>query len=179
MAQRKKKSTSPGAGAVLPMAPSTGTNPSKGKTLRPTDPSLTSQERTVLESVMRFEESEKTIQLFEDDPKHAPVMSVYKQLIEERNQLLQVAEHMVRALEVSCGPFVRSHVTIKHDPEALFTALGKDQFLAVGGSMNTETVYKVDKERVEIAIKTGAIPAAVVPSFRKETPAYKAPDPKT
>lgn len=179
MAAKKKKSASPGAGAVLPAPPTTGTNPSKGKTLHPTDPNLTQQERSVLSAVQRFEEAEKTILLFEQDPQYAPVMTAYKQLIEERNQQLQVAEHLVRALEVSCGPFQRTHVTVKHDPEALHTALGRDQFLAVGGSVNTQTVYTVDKERVEIAIKTGAIPAAVVPTFRKETPAYSVPKPKS
>lgn len=178
MAAKRKSKAAPGAGAVLPAPPTTGHNPSKGKTLHATDANLTPQERSVLEAVQRFEEAEKTIALFEQDPAYAPVMKAYKQLIEERDQQLQVAEHLVRALEVSCGPFLRTHVTIKHDPEALFTALGPQQFLAVGGTMNTETVYKVDKERVEIAIKTGAIPAAVVPSFRKETPAYRVPSAK-
>jgi hypothetical protein len=176
MAAKKKKKS---AAAVLPVMPTTGNNPSKGKTLHPGDPGLTEQEKTVAAAVQRFEEAEKTILLYEQDPKFAPVIKDYKDLLEERDQLLQVAEHMARSLEVSCGPFIRTHVTVKWDANQLYQLLGEQQFLAIGGTKGTETVYTVDKDRADIAMKTGAIPAPVAAAARKESPAYRAPKPKS
>jgi hypothetical protein len=150
---------------------------SSGKKLLSSDPTLTDQERQALEAVRQFEISEKTIQIFKDD--NQQLMAEYDALIEERNQKLEVADQLVRGLDVSCGPWDRYTASVRYNADALFQHLGRTQFLNVGGSINTQTVYDLDKERVEIAIQTGAIPANVVPAFKTESPSYHAPKKKT
>ncbi len=163
MATKKKASKATGS-----------TNPLSGKRLIAADPTLTEPERAVVRTVQDFEVAEKTITLFEEE--HADVFGVYKQLIEERNQKLQAAETAVRGLDVSCGPFDRYTESILYDAAILFQHLGsRAKFLEVGGSINTETVYSIDRERVEVAIKTGAIPANVVPAFKKVSSSYHTP----
>lgn len=137
---------------------------------------LTDQQRAVVEAVHEFEVAERTIAMYEEE--NASVFATYKELIEERNQKRQAADKLVRALDVSCGPWDRYSERVKWDPDALYQGLGKDGFLAIGGSISTETVYKIDKDRVEQAYKAGSIPANVVTAARAVSPSYHAPEVK-
>lgn len=149
--------------------------PSSGKKLLASDPHLTDQERQVLEAVWQFEIAEKTIQIFEEDPKHKAIMSQYKELLEERDQKLQAADQLVRGLDVSCGPWDRYSESTKYLPTVMYQHLGKAKFLEFGGKISTETIYSVDKGRVEIAIAKGDIDADTAKAIKTVTPSYHTP----
>ena len=106
---------------------------------------------------------------------HRKVFEGYGQLAEVVNGIRGQADKEVRALNVSCGPWDRYQVQIKYDAEALYGALGRDGFLEVGGKLNTQTVYEIDKLKVEAAISRGDIPKEIAEAIRTEAPKYHAP----
>lgn len=125
--------------------------------------------------VAAFIEAREKIERFK-----AAYPEVFEQLaplVEVYNSTLQSAEKAVRALGVTCGPFVRYQESTKYDPEKLYDAVGHDGFLNVGGKTKTVTVYEVDKSRLEAFISSGALPKEVVEAVRTISPRYKAPDP--
>jgi len=98
-------------------------------------------------------------------------------LQEEMNQKLQAADKAVRSREISCGDFELYQYQTKYVAEELLQAMGRDRFLQVGGTMTTQTVYGVEKARVEAAIKCGDIPANVAERVRIKSPRFHSPDP--
>ena len=98
-------------------------------------------------------------------------------LQEELNQKMQAAEKVVRAREISCGDFELYQFQTKYSPEELLQALGRDKFLQVGGTMTTQTVYGVEKARLEAAIRCGDIPAEVAARVVIKSPRFHKPEP--
>jgi hypothetical protein len=96
-------------------------------------------------------------------------------LTEEYNTAWEAAEKAVRAKGVSCGDFVLYQYATKYKPYELFSAMGHDKFLAVGGVVSTRTIYDVDKTRVDSAIASGDIPPAVASQIRTQEARYKKP----
>jgi len=96
-------------------------------------------------------------------------------LQEELNTKLQAADKVVRARSVSCGDFALYQFQVKYNAEELLQAVGRDKFLQVGGEMSTQTVYGVEKKRVDAAIASGAIPPEVAARVRVTTPRYHKP----
>ena len=173
MAQKKKaaskKSPAPDTSTAAPA--------SSGKKLIYGDPNVTQAEWAVIQAVREFEVAEHALKLHEEQ--HKAVFDEYRELIEERNNLREAADKMVRGLDVSCGDWDRYQASVKWDPNALYQAIGRDAFLAIGGGIGTELVYSIDKERAELAMKTGHIPPAAVEVARKVTPSYHAPKPRS
>jgi hypothetical protein len=97
------------------------------------------------------------------------------ELQEEMNQKLEAAEKSVRAKKVSCGDFELFQFKTTYDAEELLQALGRDRFLEVGGTMTTQTVYGVDKARVEASIASGGIAQDVAERVRTKSPSYHKP----
>ena len=98
------------------------------------------------------------------------------QLQEEYNTALEMAEKEVRSKEVSAGEFELYQYATKYNADALYEAMGHDNFLALGGTMTTQTVYGVDKSRLEAAIKSGDVPPEIAARVRKREPRYHKPE---
>lgn len=97
-------------------------------------------------------------------------------LQEELNQKLQAADKAVRARQVSCGEFELYQWQTTYNAEELLQAMGRDKFLQVGGTMTTQTVYGVDKARVDAAIAAQDIPPTVAERVRIRHPRFHKPD---
>lgn len=97
-------------------------------------------------------------------------------LEEEFNQKLQAADKAVRSKNASCGDFHLYSYQTKYNPEELLQAMGREKFMQVGGTMTTQTVYGVDKARVDASITSGDIPAEVASKVRIKQPRYHKPD---
>lgn len=106
---------------------------------------------------------------------HATTMQTLRTLVEDANSKRQAADKVVRARDVFCGPWKKHNVKIEYDAQALMDAIGREQFLKVGGHIETQKVYSVDKNTVEASIATGQIPKDVVGNFRKESVSYASP----
>lgn len=97
-------------------------------------------------------------------------------LTQDYNQALEAAEKAVRARKVSCGPFNLYQWQTKYDADKLHEELGKEEFLRVGGKIQTITQYEVDKAKLEAHITSGSIPKEVVEEVREVSPRYKKPE---
>ena len=124
--------------------------------------------------VGEFIDAEDALREFKEE--HAPLFDQLRELTERYNAALEQAEQVCRAREVSCGPIDLYQYTTKYDATALYNAVGRDQFLALGGQLSTVTEYSVDKGRLEAAIAQNKIAADVVPQIRKETPNFHKPN---
>lgn len=101
------------------------------------------------------------------------ILDSMRQLAEERNAALELADKAVRARHVACGPFQVHQKVTKYDAEALFDAVGKERFLALGGSITEKPVYDVDGKRLEAAIAMKKLPLEIVEAVRVEEIHYK------
>lgn len=113
--------------------------------------------------------------LAEFQEEHAEVFAAFRGLTEAYNSKLEAAEQAVRARQVKCGPFELKHFATKYDALALYNAVGRDTFLALGGKIGTETTYDIDKGRLDANIAQNKLAADVVEVVRKETPTYTVP----
>jgi hypothetical protein len=125
--------------------------------------------------VVEFLDAQDAIQAFKTE--HAEVFDQLAQLVERYNTALEQADKACRSKEVSCGPFDLYQFTTKYNAEALFNAVGRDNFLTMGGKMETITQFSVDRGRLEACIAQGKLPNDVVEHVRKETPNFHKPDP--
>jgi hypothetical protein len=125
--------------------------------------------------VIDFLEAQKDLEEFKAD--FAPQLEILAKLVERYNATREQAEKVVRAAEVRCGPFDAYQVTVKYNAEELYKALGRDGFLAVGGSIGSTATYGLDKGRFEAALTAPGctIPEAVVKVVRKESVVYHVP----
>ncbi len=125
--------------------------------------------------VVEFLEAQAALEDFKHD--FAPQLATLSKLVERYNAAREQAEKVVRAAEVKCGPFDAYQVTVKYDAEELYKALGRDGFLAVGGSIGSTAKYGLDKGRFEAALTAPGctIPESVVRAVRKESVVYHVP----
>ena len=107
---------------------------------------------------------------------HADIFEMYESLVQENNDKLEKAEKIVRAHEVTCGPFVLYQWQKKFDAEKLYDAVQRDEFLRLGGKIETIPVYTIDKNIFEAKMAQSAIPPQVLEVVVKVSPRYKAPD---
>lgn len=107
---------------------------------------------------------------------HADVFEAYDFLVQEHNNKLEAAEKVVRAQGVSCGPFDLYQYQTKFDAEKLYDAVQREEFLRLGGKIETVPVYSVDKNIFEAKLAQGAVPKNVVDVVVKTSPRYKTPD---
>jgi hypothetical protein len=125
--------------------------------------------------VMEFLDAKAALEEFKAD--HVGVFTELGHLVERYNATLEQAAQVARAQEVKVGPFDAYQVKVTYDSTALYNAVGRDVFLLVGGAINTETTYSVDKGRLEAAIASpnSKITEEVVKTVRKETVVYHVP----
>jgi hypothetical protein len=124
--------------------------------------------------VIEFLDAQDAMNAFKEE--HAPIFEQFRVLAERYNAALQQADKACRSQSVSCGPFDLYQFTTKYDAEALHNAVGRDKFLLLGGKISTQTVYGIDKGRIDACIAQNKILPEVVELVRKETPAYHKPD---
>ncbi len=124
--------------------------------------------------VVEFLDAQDAIQAFKAE--HPEVFEQLSQLVERYNTALEQADKACRSREVSSGPFNLYQFTTKYNAEALFNAVGRDAFLAMGGKLETVTQFSVDRGRLEACIAQGKLPNEVVAHVRKETPNFHEPD---
>ena len=101
----------------------------------------------------------------------------YERRVEDYNQKLQDADHVCRARAVSCGPWQIEKRQIRYHAERIAELLGRERFEAIGGTAKTVTQYSIERQRVVAALKSGAIPRALVNDVRTITPTYQSPKP--
>lgn len=100
----------------------------------------------------------------------APIVANY-------NQKLEAADKAVRAKQASCGAWELYQKVTKYDSKALHDAVGRDTFIAIGGSVKHAAGYKVDAKKLLLAVAQGKIPQATVDEIAEETCSYHAPKP--
>ena len=116
---------------------------------------------------------EKIKELIDSNPEFYQKL---RELVEERNTYLQMAEKVVRAQGISCGPFNKISETLDIDAEKLFDELGPDGFSQVGGYTEQVTEYKIDRTRFTALLHAGHVPDEVKESCTKTKSSYKKPD---
>ena len=114
-------------------------------------------------TVIAFMQAELDLTEFKN--KNAKVIVELEQYIDAYNTALEQAEKTVKALDASCGPFDRYLERTTVDAEKLYERLGRDQFLAIGGALNTKTEYSLDKKKALALVATGQLD----PELAKET----------
>jgi hypothetical protein len=103
------------------------------------------------------------------------VFDTFGQLAEAVNDARSQADKAVRTEGVSCGPWDQYQIQTKYNARVLYEALGREEFLDVGGKLNTTTVFDVDKAKVKAAIARGDIPKDVAEQVVDKIPKYHAP----
>lgn len=125
--------------------------------------------------VAAYEEAKQMLDAFR--AVNEQVFSTYADLVDDLNQKREAADKVVRAQEASCGDWDLYQYQTKYDAKALFEALGRDGFLAVGGKLKKVTEYDVDKAKVKMAISSKQIPEEVAEAVVTVSPRYHAPKP--
>lgn len=105
----------------------------------------------------------------------ADVFETYEKLVEERNSKLENAEKVVRAHKVTCGPFVLYQYQTKYDAQAFFDAVGREDFLKLGGEIKTVPEYSLDKKQFEAFVAQKKIPPTVIEAVVEVSPRYRCP----
>lgn len=144
-----------------------------GRKLVPGDPSLTTKEKEAIVAVKEFEVTERVLDLFKIE--NGQTFKIYGELLDEREQKRQVAEAAIKSVDASFGPWERFSEQKTYYPMAVYQHLGEKGFLELGGKLETETVYILDKEKIELAIAANKIPEEIIPEIRKVTPKYRSP----
>jgi len=129
-----------------------------------------------LAEVGAFEEVQRELEYFK--MQHSDVIEHLEHLIERHNTLLQAAEQACRSRGMSDGPFQLFSSYYKYKAEVLYDELGREDFLKVGGSIETISAYKLDKAKFEALAAQNIIPEPVVQAARELVMKYRAPDPK-
>lgn len=124
--------------------------------------------------VVEFINAESKVKEFREQ--YADVFDTYNQLIEDRNSKLENAEKVVRAHKVTCGPFVLYQYQTKFNAQAFFDAVGREEFLKLGGNIQTVPQYSIDKKQFEAFAAQKKIPQSVIDQVVEVSPRYKCPD---
>lgn len=128
---------------------------------------------STIPEVVEFINAQGTIEDFKNS--YPEVFKTLEGLTDRYNTALEQADKVCRQRGVSCGPFDLYQFSTKYDAEALYNAVGRDKFLDVGGKIETQTVYDIDKGRLEACVAQRKVPEEVIEQVRKETPAYHKP----
>ena len=105
--------------------------------------------------VMAFEQAKTMLEAFK--AQNPTLMNQLQQLVEHYNQTREAADKAVRGLGVGCGDFDLYQHAEKADAEKLLNALGRDQFISVGGSITTRKTAKISAKSVHTAAARGLI----------------------
>jgi hypothetical protein len=144
-----------------------------GRKLIPTSPELDEPELEAIKAIKSYETTERKISLFEST--NGEVFKTYDGMLEELERKRQVADAKIRATDATFGPWERFSEQKKYDTTALYDLIGKERFLALGGTVTEMPVIELDRDKLELAIASKELSKAVVAAILKITPMYRAP----
>ena len=125
--------------------------------------------------VQAYDQAREMLDAFRQQ--HANVFDSHSTLVEDVRQKMQAADQAVRTKGVSCGVWEHYQNQKKYDAQALYEALGREEFMRAGGIMQTVTQFDVDKNKLEAAAANGEVPKEVIERVRSITKKYHAPKP--
>lgn len=123
--------------------------------------------------VVEFINAEEKLKEFRDQ--FHDVFEMYDKLVEDRNSKLENAEKVVRAHRVTCGPFVLYQYQTTYNAQTFFDAVGREEFLKLGGAIETVPQYSIDKKAFEAFVAQRKIPPSVVEQVVSVSPRYHCP----
>ncbi len=121
--------------------------------------------------VQAFIAAKERLDKFKQD--NAQFFKWLEDLAGDYNDKLSEAVKVVRAKDVSCGPFDRFQEATTYDADAMYDLLGREKFLEYGGSEETVKKRGVDKKRVDMNIDNGNIDADMAKLIRKTSGKYR------
>ena len=128
---------------------------------------------TEIPEVQAFEEAKEKLLAFKGaNPKFFEVLDA---LVLEYNTTREAADKAVRARKASCGDFDYYQRSVKFDAKGLHDSLGREKFLAVGGSIKMEAEYKVDSKKLQLAVARKEVDAELVTELTTEEARYHSP----
>ena len=125
--------------------------------------------------VQAFENAKQALEQFK--AANAGVLEAFAWYAREYNDKLEAADKAVRARGASCGDFDYYQKATKIDAAALYTALGREEFVAAGGTVKMVAEYKIDAKRLEQAVATKKIDPALAAEVTRVEARYKTPKP--
>lgn len=144
-----------------------------GRKLMPATDDLDESELEAVKAVKSYEKCERGVAAFEAE--HREVFESYDGMLEELERKRQVADATIRATDASFGPWERFSEQRNYDTDALYSLVGHEKFLALGGTVTEMPVIELERDKLELAIKKREIPKSVVAAILKIIPKYRAP----
>jgi len=121
--------------------------------------------------VLDFLDAHENLESFK--AQNAPLFEQLSILMETYNAALENADKAVRAKGVNCGPWEQLTPTVKYDGEKLYSAVGREDFVRLGGVVRQVNEYVIDKGTIEAAIAANRLPAQIVDLVRTVGRKYK------
>lgn len=125
--------------------------------------------------VVAFEAAKRKLQEFKEA--NSELFDVLNDLVDRYNTTLEAASKATRGQAVSCGDFELYQTATKINGKALHDAVGRERFLALGGTIKTEFTYKVDKACLQTAMSKQQVAQDIYDKVVGEEPRYHAPKP--
>ena len=100
-----------------------------------------------------------------------------RQLTEQYNQTREAAEKAVRARGVACGEFDLYQQRFSVDGEKLLNAVGREAFIAMGGSIKKKSDASIGYKQAQMALARNQIDHALYDEIVKITDVYHVPQP--
>jgi len=129
---------------------------------------------TEIPEVVNFENVKARYHKFKQD--NAAYFQYLNQIQEEYNIALQAAEKAVKVNQVSCGDFHYYLKLDKIDDDMAYQIHGHEKFLALGGTIETVTIRKMDKTRYMSNVQAGVVTADERQLTVKTEPRYHKPE---
>jgi hypothetical protein len=147
-----------------------------GRKLIPASPDLDESELAAIKAIKSYETVEKKISLFESE--HSEIFKTYDEMLEDLERKRRVADPAIRSTDASFGPWQRLTEQRTYDTDALYSLIGEEKFLDLGGTVSQMPIFDLEKDKLEVAIAARKIPKSVVDAILKITPKYRAPKPR-
>lgn len=105
--------------------------------------------------------------------KHARVLEELRELVLIHNATLEAAEKRAREEEVSCGPIELTNFVRSDNAVALYEAVGRQRFAALGGLLETTEKYTLDRARFDALVVQDKVAPEVVLQVVDFAPRYR------
>jgi hypothetical protein len=121
--------------------------------------------------VLEFLDANERLEEFK--ARNPELLSQLAILIEDYNNAMENADKAVRAKGVNCGPWEQLTPSVKYDGEKLYSAVGREDFVRLGGVVRQINDYVIDKGVIEAAISANRLPQQIVELVRTVGRKYK------
>lgn len=120
--------------------------------------------------VLEFMDAQTRLEEFR--ARQPQLMAEFEHLIAEYNTAREAADLAVRQRGVNCGPWKQLSPQVKYDAEKLYSAVGREDFVRLGGIVRTTTEYVIDRATIEAAIAANRVPQQIIDLVRTVTRKY-------